>query len=106
MYANKEKMEAEFNDKLQGKDFERDLLQSQFEKETFKLNDIIEKLKNEIHTLWESKEKMELEWNNELVGKESEIQLLQAQFAKEIFKLNDTIEKQRKYIDTLLENLK
>ena len=53
LYANKEKMEAEFNDKLQGKDFERDLLQSQFEKETFKLNDIIGKLRKYIDTLLE-----------------------------------------------------
>ena len=53
LYADKEKMEAEFNDKLQGKDFERDLLQSQFAKETFKLNDIIGKLRKYIDTLLE-----------------------------------------------------
>ena len=53
LYADKEKMEAELNDKLQGKDFERDLLQSQFAKETFKLNDIIGKLRKYIDTLLE-----------------------------------------------------
>ena len=83
---NKEKMESGLKDKWQEK--EREKLQVLFARESLKLNDIIEKLNNEIHTLWESKEKMKLEWNNESVGKESEIQLLQAQFAKEIFKLN------------------
>ena len=83
---NKEKMAFGLRDKWQEK--EREKLQVLFARESFKLNDIIEKLKNEIYTLLERKEKMELEWNNELVGKESEIQLLQAQFAKEIFKLN------------------
>ena len=112
LWENKEKMAFGLNDKWQEK--EREKLQVLFARESFKLNDIIEKLKNEIYTLLERKEKMELEWNNELVGKESEIQLLQAQFAKEIFKLNahclgsvnDAIGKQRKYIDTLLEKLK
>ena len=83
---NKEKMESGLKDKWQEK--EREKLQVLFARESLKLNDIIEKLNNEIHTLWESKEKMKLEWNNESVGKESEMQLLQAQFAKEIFKLN------------------
>ena len=53
LYSDKEKMEAELNDKLQGKDFERDLLQSQFAEETFKLNDIIGKLRKYIDTLLE-----------------------------------------------------
>ena len=53
LYADKEKMEAELNDRLQGKDFERELLQSQFAKETFKLNDIIGKLRKYIDTLLE-----------------------------------------------------
>jgi hypothetical protein len=101
---NKEKMAFGFKDKWQEK--EREKLHVLFARESFKLNDIIEKLKNEIHTLWESKEKMELEWNNELVGKKSEIELLQTQFTQKIFKLNDTIGKQRKHIDTLLEKLK
>ena len=53
LYADKEKMEAEFNDNLLVKDFERDLLQSQFAKESFKLNDIIGKLRKYIDTLLE-----------------------------------------------------
>ena len=56
LYSDKEKMEAELNDKLQGKDFERDLLQSQFAEETFKLNDIIGKLRKYIDTLMEKLE--------------------------------------------------
>ena len=103
---NKEKMAFQLNDKWQEQEREKLPLQELFAMETFKLNNIIGKLKKEIHTLWESKEKMELEWNNEVVGKKSEIELLQTQFAQKIFKLNDTIGKQRKHIDTLLEKLK
>ena len=113
----KEKKQLEMNCKLQEKEREIHLFQAHFNLETLKLNDVITKLKNEIHTLWESKEKLELEWNNELhntkfewskelAEKESEMQLLQAKFTEETFKLKDIIGKQRKLTDAFLWNSK
>ena len=46
-------MQFEFNDELRGKEGEKQLLHMQFEKETFKLNEIIGKLRNYIDTLLE-----------------------------------------------------
>ena len=63
-------------DRLAGKESEIQLIRCQFALETCKLNDIIGKLKNEIHALWESKEKMELEWNNEKISRSKVIEKL------------------------------
>ena len=47
---DKEKMELDFNDKLEGKECEIRLHQAQLNLETFKLNDLIGKLKNELQS--------------------------------------------------------
>jgi hypothetical protein len=53
LHEDKEKMKFEFNNELQGIEGEKQLLQIQFEKETFKLNYIIGKLRKYIDTLLE-----------------------------------------------------
>ena len=53
MHEDKEKMKFEFKNELQGKEGEKQQLHVQFAKETFKLNDIIGKLRNYIDTLLE-----------------------------------------------------
>ena len=95
LHESKEKMELEFENKLDCKEKEIKKFQNQLEWTSEAQEQSIEKLSKELKSLHEDKEKMHFEFNDELRGKEGEKQLLHMQFEKETFKLNEIIGKLR-----------